>query len=94
MAAPTQHFHHHHHDVFPPLDAPGAFQILSQFLSDPNPRAAADLRSYLADIRSIAFYYRFLMDTAPLGEVQLTLVRQFIAQTYAAQQVLERYPQE
>jgi len=94
VAAPTGHVHHHTHDDFPPVDAPEAFQILSHFLSDPNPQAAADLRSYLPDIRSIAFYYRFLLDTASLGEVQLTLVRQFLAQTYAAQQVLERYPLE
>ena len=65
--------------------------MLSWFLSDPTPEAADELRSYLPDIRSIAFYYRFLMDTAGLSGPQLGLVRQFIAETYAAQQLLQQY---
>lgn len=93
MPGESPHVHVHRHDDYP-LDAPGAFQLLSQFLSDPSPMAAADMRAYLPDIRNIAFYYRFLLDTAELPESQLALVRQFIAQAYAAQQVLHRYPQE
>lgn len=75
----------------PPLEPSEAFQMLSWFLSDPTPEAAAELRGYLQDIRNIAFYYRMMMDTSEISDVQLALVRQFIAQTYAAQQVLERY---
>jgi hypothetical protein len=82
---------HHNHGEEPPLEAPEAFQMLSWFLSDPTPQAADELRSYLPDIRSIAFYYRFLLDSADLSDAQLGLVRQFMAQTYAAQQVLHRY---
>jgi hypothetical protein len=87
------HAHHHHADE-PPLDPPEAFQMLSWFLSDPTPEAADELRSYLQDIRNIAFYYRFLIDTAELSEGQLSLVRQFLSQTYAAQQLLHQYPAE
>jgi len=65
--------------------------MLSWFLSDPTPEAAVELRSYLPDIRSIAFYYRFLMDTADLSDMQLSLVRQFLSQTFAAQQVLQQF---
>jgi hypothetical protein len=66
--------------------------MLSWFLSDPTPEAADELRSYLPDIRNIAFYYRFLIDTEDLSDAQLSLVRQFLSQTYAAQQVLQQYP--
>ena len=65
--------------------------MLSWFLSDPTPEAADELRAYLPDIRNIAFYYRFLLDTSELSDAQLALARQFIAETYAAQQVLHRY---
>ena len=65
--------------------------MLSWFLSDPTPEAAAELRSFLPDIRSIAFYYRFLMDTTELSDTQLSLVRQFLSQTFAAQQVLQQF---
>jgi hypothetical protein len=65
--------------------------MLSWFLSDPTPEAAAELRSFLPDIRSIAFYYRFLMDTADLSDMQLSLVRQFLSQTFAAQHVLQQF---
>lgn len=86
------HSHAHHtHGEQAPLDPPEAFQMLSWFLSDPTPEAADELRSYLQDIRNIAFYYRFLLDTQELSDAQLTLVRQFISQTYAAQQVLQQY---
>ena len=83
------HHHHPHEEEFP-LEPPEAFQILSWFLSDPTPEAAQELRSYLPDIRSIAYYYRFLLDETELSEAQLGLVRQFIAQTYAAQELLHR----
>ena len=87
------HSHAHHtHAEQPPLDPPEAFQMLSWFISDPTPAAAEELRAYLHDIRNIAFYYRFLMDTAVLSDTQLSLVRQFISQTYAAQQLLEQFP--
>jgi hypothetical protein len=86
------HAHPHHHADQPPLDPPEAFQMLSWFLSDPTPEAADELRNYLQDIRNIAFYYRFLMDTADLSDGQLSLVRQFISQTYAAQQLLQQFP--
>ena len=66
--------------------------MLSWFLSDPTPEAAEELRAYLQDIRNIAFYYRFLMDSAEISDAQLSLVRQFISQTYAAQQLLQQYP--
>lgn len=66
--------------------------MLSWFLSDPTPEAADELRSYLSDIRNIAFYYRFLMDTANLSDAQLSLVQQFLSQTYAAQQLLQQFP--
>lgn len=65
--------------------------MLSWFLSDPTPEAADEIRGYLQDIRNIAFYYRMMLDTEEVSDLQLGLVRQFIAQTYAAQQVLERY---
>jgi hypothetical protein len=68
--------------------------MLSWFLSDPTPEAADELRSYLPDIRSIAYYYRFLMDASGLSDAQLALVRQFIAETYAAQELLRRFPAE
>ncbi len=84
------HAHSHHHNE-PPLEPPEAFQMLSWFLSDPTPEAAAELRSFLPDIRAIAFYYRFLMDTTDLSETQLSLVRQFLSQTFAAQQVLQQF---
>lgn len=87
------HSHAHHtHSGEPPLDPPEAFQMLSWFLSDPTPEAADELRSFLHDIRNIAFYYRMLMDTSELSDAQLSLVRQFISQTYAAQQLLQQYP--
>lgn len=86
------HTHQNHaHAEEPPLEPAEAFQMLSWFLSDPTPEAAEELRGYLQDIRNIAFYYRLMMDTSGLSDTQLSLVRQFLAQTYAAQQVLERY---
>lgn len=68
--------------------------MLSWFLSDPTPDAAEELRRYLHDIRNIAYYYRFLMDTSDLSDAQLALVRQFLAETYAAQQVLQRFAED
>jgi hypothetical protein len=65
--------------------------MLSWFLSDPTPEAADELRGYLQDIRNIAFYYRFHMDTNELSDTQLSLVRQFLSQTYAAQLVLQQF---
>ena len=65
--------------------------MLSYFLSDPSRQAAEEFRPYLPDIRNIAFYYRFLMDASEFSEPQLSLVRQFVAQAYAAQQVLRRF---
>lgn len=85
------HGHAHHAHNEPPLEPPEAFQMLSWFLSDPTPEAAAELRAFLPDIRSIAFYYRFLMDTTELSDTQLSLVRQFLSQTFAAQQVLQQF---
>lgn len=85
------HAHQHPHADEPPLEPSEAFQMLSWFLSDPTPEAADELRSFLPDIRNIAFYYRFLMDTEDLSDMQLALVRQFVAQTYAAQQLLHRF---
>ncbi len=86
-----QSHHNHAHTDEPPLEPSEAFQMLSWFLSDPTPEAADELRGYLQDIRNIAFYYRMMMDASEISDSQLTLVRQFIAQTYAAQQVLDRY---
>jgi len=86
----AHHNHAHTHDDTP-LDPAEAFQILSYFLSDPSRQAAEELRPYLPDIRNIAFYYRFLMDASEFSEAQLSLVRQFVAQTYAAQQILRRF---
>ena len=88
----THNHVHSHEDV--PLDPAEAFQLLSHFLSDPSPQAAEEFRPFLPDVRNIAFYYRFLMDSSELSEVQLSLIRQFIAQTYAAQQLLRRYADE
>jgi hypothetical protein len=86
----TAHHHAHSHDEVP-LDPAEAFQLLSFFLSDPSRQAAEELRPFLPDIRNIAFYYRFLMDASEFSDAQLSLVRQFVAQTYAAQQVLRRF---
>jgi hypothetical protein len=63
--------------------------MLSWFLSDPTPEAADELRSYLPDIRNIAFYYRFLMDVSEMADAQLSLVRQFLS---AAKQLLQQFP--
>ena len=82
---------HHHHNEEPPLDPPEAFQMLTWFLSDPTHEAADELRSYLPDIRSIAYYYRFLLDSADLSDGQVSLVRQFLAETFAAQELLHRF---
>ena len=87
------HAGHVHRDDFP-LEPPEAFKMLSWFLSDPTPEAADELRSYLPDIRSIAFYYRFQMDTRELSDTELSLVRQFLSQTFAAQQLLQQYPND
>ena len=87
---PHNHAGHTHPEDFA-LEPPEAFKMLSWFLSDPTPEAAAELRSYLPDIRNIAFYYRFQMDVVEMSEVQLSLVRQFLSQTFAAQQVLQQY---
>jgi len=90
VATPHNHAHTHAHED-PPLDPSEAFQILSYFLSDPSRQAADEFRPYLPDIRNIAFYYRFLMDASEFSDVQLSLIRQFVAQTYAAQQILRRF---
>ncbi len=84
------HAVHSHPNDFP-LEPPEAFKMLSWFLSDPTPEAADELRSYLPDIRNIAFYYRFQMDIRELSDTQLSLVRQFLGQTYAAQQLLQQF---
>jgi hypothetical protein len=84
------HDHVHMHEDYP-LEPPEAFQLLSQFLSRPSPEGANEMRAFLPDIRAIAFYYRFLMDADALSDLQLTLVRQFIAQTYAVQQILRGF---
>ena len=84
------HSHAHSHEEVP-LDPAEAFQLLSHFLSAPSPQHAEEFRPFLPDIRNIAFYYRFLLDTTELSEGQVALVRQFISETYAAQQVLHRY---
>lgn len=50
-----------------------------------------DLQPYLPELRSIAFYYRFLLDRTELSQTQDSLVRLFIAQVYAAQVMVHRY---
>ncbi len=94
MEAHQNHSHNHSHAQDFALEPPEAFQMLSWFLSDPTPEAADEMRSYLQDIRNIAFYYRFMMDTVGLSELQLSLVRQFLSQTYAAQQLLQQFRNE
>lgn len=86
--------HEHHHEHAPleyPLEPFEAFQLLSYFISTPNENTAHELRHYLAEIRNMAFYYRFQLDFGAMPEPQQAMVRQFIAQTYAAQLLLERY---
>lgn len=95
--APAPHSHAHHVHRHPggdpdyPLYPAEAFQLLSAFLSRPDAYAAEDLKPFLPEVRAIAFYYRFLLDRAELGEAQASLVRQFISQTYAAQVIVHRY---
>ena len=87
------HIAHRHPGGDPdyPLYPSEAFQLLSTFLSRPDPFAAEDLRPFLPEVRAIAFYYRFLLDLSDLSDMQRSLVRQFIAQLYAAQLLIQRY---
>jgi hypothetical protein len=73
-----------------PLYPHEAFQLLSAFISRPDAYSADDLRPYMPEVRAIGFYYRFMLDFADLSEVQRSLVRQYIAQLYAAQVLIQR----
>ncbi|HEX9709833.1 MAG TPA: hypothetical protein VGB42_07720 [Candidatus Thermoplasmatota archaeon] len=74
-----------------PLYPSEAFQLLSSFLSRPGAAAADELRPYLPEVRAMAFYYRFMLDQSNISPIQRSLVRQFIAQLYAAQLLIRRY---
>lgn len=84
------HAHVHGHEEYP-LTPPEAFQMLCYFLSAPDEEAARDVKAYLPDLRNIAFYYRFMLDEGALSDAQIALVRQFISQVYAAQELLRRF---
>ncbi len=89
---PAHHYHRHPGgDPDYPLFPHEAFQMLSTFLSRPGAYEAEDLRAFLPEVRAIAFYYRFLLDQGVLSDAQRSLVRQFIAQLYAAQLLIQRY---
>jgi hypothetical protein len=64
---------------------------LCTFLSRPHPASAQELKAFLPEVRAIAFYYRFMLDQSQLPQAQAALVRQFIAQVYAAQLLIQRY---
>ena len=91
MADHMQEHQHAHPPLEYPLEPFEAFQLLSYFISTPNQNTAHELRHYLPEIRNMAFYYRFQLDFGSVAEPQAGMVRQFIAQTYAAQMLLERY---